>query len=83
MYRHLACLFPRLRPGACCAYVVGDQMSYFRIPIRTAHLLADVAVKAGYEVEGIELWRTRRSTTTKLDLEENVLIIRRPIAPGR
>ena len=29
MYRHLATLFPKLRPGARCAYVVGDQMSYF------------------------------------------------------
>jgi DNA modification methylase len=78
MYRHLAALLPKLRPGARCAYVVGDQMSYFRVHIRTAQLLADVAIKAGYEVEGIDLWRTRRSTTTKLDLEENVLILKRP-----
>ena len=78
MYRHLSVLLPKLRPGARCAYVVGDQMSYFRIHIRTAQLLADVAIKAGYEVEGIDLWRTRRSTTTGQDLEENVLILRRP-----
>jgi len=78
MYRHLSALLPKLRPGARCAYVVGDQMSYFRVHIRTAHLLADVAIKAGYEVEGIDLWRTRRSTTTGQDLEENVLILRRP-----
>ena len=78
MYRHLASLLPRLHPGSRCAYVVGDQMSYFRIHIRTAQLLADVAIKAGYKVEGIDLWRTRRSTTTRQDLEENVLILRRP-----
>jgi hypothetical protein len=53
-------------------------MSYFRVHIRTAKLLADVAIKAGYKVEGINLWRTRRSTTTGLDLEENVLILKRP-----
>jgi DNA modification methylase len=82
MYRHLSALWPKLRPGARCAYVVGDQMSYFRVHIRTAQLLADVALKAGYEVEGIELWRTRRSTTTRLDLEENVLVLRRPEAGG-
>jgi len=82
MYRHLSALLPRLRPGARCAYVVGDQMSFFRIHIRTAHLLADVAIKAGYAIEGIELWRTRRSTTTGLDLEENVLILRKPISHG-
>jgi hypothetical protein len=81
MYRHFMALRSKLRPGARCAYVVGDQMSYFRVHIRTAQLLADVAIKAGYEVEGIDLWRTRRSTTTRQDLEENVLILRRPI-PG-
>ncbi|MBI1801314.1 MAG: hypothetical protein HYR71_06770, partial [Chloroflexi bacterium] len=48
MYRHFAALRPHLRAGARLAYVVGDQMSYFRVPIRTAQLLADVAVKAGY-----------------------------------
>jgi hypothetical protein len=78
MFRHFAALLPRLRPGARCAYVVGDQMSFFRVHIRTAHLLADIALRAGYLVEGIELWRTRRSTTTGLDLEENVLILKAP-----
>jgi DNA modification methylase len=78
MYRHLASLLPRLRPGGKCAYVVGDQMSYFRIHIPTAHLLADVALKAGYRVEGIETWRNRFSTVTKQYIEENVLILKRP-----
>jgi hypothetical protein len=78
MFRHLKSLYPFLLPGARCAYVVGDQMSFFRIHIKTAELLADVALKAGYEVEGIELWRTRRATATGADLEENVLILRRP-----
>jgi len=78
MYRHLKALWPHLRAGARLAYVVGDQMSYFRIPIYTASLLADVAMKAGYQVEGIELWRTRRATATKMDLEEHVLILKRP-----
>ncbi|WP_287158069.1 hypothetical protein [Chloroflexus sp.] len=78
MYRHLAALFPKLRPGARCAYVVGDQMSFFRVHIRTAHLLADVAHSVGYEVEGIELWRTRRATVTRQNLAEHVLILRKP-----
>lgn len=79
MYRHLMQLHQYLRPGARCAYVVGDQRSFFRILIPTAKLLADVALKAGYEVEGIENWRNRFSTVTKTDIEENVLIIRKPI----
>ena len=78
MFRHLNQLYPRLRPGGRCAYVVGDQMSFFRILIPTAELLAEVALKAGYHVEGIETWRTRFSTTTKQNIAENVLILRKP-----
>ena len=78
MYRHLEQLYPRLRPGGKCAYVVGDQMSFFRILIPTAQLLADVATRIGYKVEGIETWRNRFSTTTKQQIEENVLILRKP-----
>lgn len=78
MYRHLASLLPHLRPGARCAYVVGDQQSFFRVHIPTAHLLADVALKAGYEVEGIETWRNRFATATKKHIDENTLILRKP-----
>ena len=78
MYRHLETLLPRMRQDGYCAYVVGDQMSFFRVHIKTANLLADVATKVGFRVEGIELWRTRRSTVTGVDLEENVLILKRP-----
>jgi len=78
MFRHFQCLLPKMKHGAKCAYVVGDQMSYFRIHIRTAHLLAECAKKAGFHIEGIALWRTRRSTVTGVDLEENVLLLKRP-----
>lgn len=78
MYRHLEQLYPRLRKGGKCAYVVGDQMSFFRILIPTARLLADVATKVGYKVEGIETWRNRFSTATKQQIEENVLILSKP-----
>jgi len=78
MWRHLAALMERLRPGARCAYLVGDQMSFFRIHIATARVLADIATRLGYFVEGISLWRTRRATATGENLEENVLILRKP-----
>lgn len=76
MKRHLAALQPVLRPGARLAYVVGDQASYLRVMIRTGELLADIARSIGYEVEGIDLFRTRFSTATKTDLREEVLILR-------
>lgn len=78
MARHLAELRPCLRPGARLAYVVGDQASYFRIMIRTGQLLADIAQSLGYEVESIDLFRTRLSTATREQMREEVVVLRWP-----
>jgi hypothetical protein len=64
MARHLADLRVILRPGAQLAYVVGDQASYLRVMIRTGQLLADIAGSLGYEVVGLDLFRTRLATAT-------------------
>jgi len=76
MARHLEELKPALRLGAKLAYVVGDQASYFKIPIRTAEILREIAHHAGYEVIRIDLFRTRFSTATKEQLREEVLILK-------
>ena len=78
MLRHLIDLRPLLRPGAQLAYVVGDQASYLRVMIRTGQLLADLAKSVGYEVVGIDLFRTRLATATKEQLREEVVILRWP-----
>lgn len=78
MARHLSELRTVLRPGARLAYVVGDQASYLRVMIRTGHLLANIAESLGYEVTGIDLFRTRLSTVTKEHLREEVLLLRWP-----
>lgn len=78
MMRHLMDVRPVLRPGAHLAYVVGDQASYLRVMIRTGQLLADLAKSAGYEVVGIDLFRTRLATATREQLREEVLILRWP-----
>ncbi len=78
MARHLAELRPALRPGAQLAYVVGDQASFFQILIRTGQLLAEVAEVQGYEVVGIDLFRTRAATATRDELREEVLLLRNP-----
>lgn len=78
MARHLAELRVALRPGARLAYVVGDQASYLRVMIRTGQLLADIARPLGYEVEGIDLFRTRLATATKEQLREEVVVLRWP-----
>ena len=78
MARHLADLRAVLCPGAQLAYVVGDQASYFRILIRTGQHLAAIAQSLGYELVGIDLFRTRFSTTTKAELREEVVVLRWP-----
>jgi len=78
MARHLAGLRPALRPGAQLAYVVGDQASYLRVMIRTGKLLADIAESLGYEVVGIDLFRTRLATATREQLREEVVLLRWP-----
>jgi hypothetical protein len=78
MTRHLSDLRTILRPGAHLAYVVGDQASYLRVMIRTGQLLADIAQSLGYELVGIDLFRTRLATATKEQLREEVVVLRWP-----
>jgi hypothetical protein len=40
--------------------------------------LADLAERLGYEVEGIDLFRTRFATATQSDLREEVVVLRWP-----
>ena len=75
MYRHFKTLKPFLAPNCKLAYVVGDQMSFFRVHIPTAELLAEIADSLGYKVNDIELWRTRAATATKMQIDENILIL--------
>lgn len=76
MARHLAGLRPALRRDALLAYVVGDQASYLRVMIPTGQILADIARSLGYEVESIDLFRTRLATATKQQLREEVVVLR-------
>jgi hypothetical protein len=78
MTRHLSQLRGALRPGAQLAFIVGDQASYLRIMIRTGHLLAGIADSLGYEVMGIDLFRTRLATATREQLREEVVLLKWP-----
>ena len=75
MARHLADLRPFLKPGAYLGYVVGDQASYLRVMIRTGELLAEIAESLGYQVVGIDLFRTRLATATGERMREEVVVL--------
>lgn len=74
--KHLIELKPWLKSGAYLAYVVGDQASFLRVMIKTGEIIAEIAQSLGYEVIRIDLFRTRFSTATKSNLNEEVVILR-------
>lgn len=76
--RHLLGLTKVLKPGAKLAYVVGDQASYLRVMIRTGQILAEIAERQGYQVERIDLFRTRFATATQNELREEVVVLKWP-----
>lgn len=78
MAQHLAQLRNILRPQAQLAYVVGDQASYLQVMIKTGELLADIAQDLGYEVQRIDLFRTRFATATQSNLREEVVVLKWP-----
>ena len=77
MAKHLKQIKYYLKPNALLAYVVGDQYSYFKIPIKTGSLLSEIADNLGYETIKIDLFRTRVATATKKMINEEVLILRK------
>ena len=77
MARHFDALHAKLKRGARCGYVVGDQLSFLLVPIPTAKLLGDIAESHGFRLEGIDLWRTRLATKSGTRVREEVMILRR------
>lgn len=78
MYRVLQQLERVMPVGGKLAIVVGDQMSYFQVPIRTAQLLSSIACRAlRFRELETRLWRTRLATSTRRNVEEHILILER------
>jgi DNA modification methylase len=75
MTRHLESLKPFLKQGAMLGYVVGDQASFLQVSIPTGKILADIAVQLGYTLVSIDPFRTRFSTATKMNLNEEVVVL--------
>jgi DNA modification methylase len=78
MVRQLASLRTILKPGAMLGYVVGDQASYLQVMIHTGEILGELAQELGYEVCRLDLFRERFATATRMQIREEVLVLRWP-----
>ncbi len=75
---HLMEMKKLMKPGGILGYVVGDQTSFFRVPIRTGMLLGIVAEDVGLEVVRIDLFRERDATVLGTKIREEVVILKNP-----
>jgi DNA modification methylase len=74
--RHLESLKSKLKKGAKLGYVVGDQASYLQVYIPTGKIIANIAEKLGYKIIGIDPFRTRYATSTKREMNEEVVLLK-------
>jgi hypothetical protein len=58
-------LSKNLNQGATVGFVVGNSV-YGGVPIATDILLAEIAIKLGYQLEGIESYRTLTPSSQQL-----------------
>jgi len=84
----LANLADALRPGAPCAWLVGDSAPY-GVHIDTPELIGELAVHLGFRVEADILLRhrgrrwTTAGTRHQVELSERLLLFRRTARPAR
>jgi DNA modification methylase len=76
MYLSLESFKEVLRPGSYALLVVGDQ-TYKQIVIPVGQILIEIASDLGYKAIGLELLRIRRSTTHRIPLREEIVILKR------
>jgi len=74
MRRHFRALYKKALPGAKLAYVVGDQLSFLMVPVRTAAFLSEVAEAEGFRTRAIELWRERIGTKIRNSASKEKLV---------
>ncbi len=86
MYEHFKALGRVLRPGGYAAYVVGDQSSFFAVPIPTARILANIAeqCEGGLEMASMEPIRQLRGTrgNVRWSNSEWLIILRKRLRKG-
>jgi DNA modification methylase len=83
MYRVFEDSWKVLKPGAKFSLLVSDSHAFKMVHIKTAELLEEVAMKAGFVNCRIDLWQYKISTSHKYKLLENILTIEKPSVCGK
>lgn len=64
-----------LKKGGSFSLLVSDSHAFKMTHIKTAEILGEVAIKAGFRKAEIELWQNKVSTSHKYNLHENILTV--------
>ena len=75
MYNNFKTALAILKKNGKYALLVSDSHAFKMTHIKTAEILKEVAMKAGFSKGEIELWQNKISTSHKYDLHENILIV--------
>ena len=75
MYNNFKTAHKVLKDGGKYSLLVSDSHAFKMTHIKTAEILGEVAIKAGFKKAEIELWQNKVSTSHKYDLHENILIV--------
>lgn len=77
MFEHFRAAGRLLRSKGYAAYVIGDQSSFFAVPIPTARIVADIATKcgSGLELVGMEPIRKFRGTRGRVSWQNSEWLI--------
>ena len=77
MYKVFVSAKKVLKKGGKFSLLVSDSHAFKMVHIKTADILAEVALKAGFGEFEIDLWQHKTSTSHKYDLNENILTIKK------
>jgi hypothetical protein len=76
IYRMLCAVKKHMRRGGRYLIVTGDS-AHGGIPVPVTRITGELGVTAGWELEGIKVQRTRRSSSHQYGLDESIIILRR------
>lgn len=75
MYKTFESSYKVLKYGGKFSLLVSDSHAFKMTHIKTAEILGEIAVKAGFSTVDIELWQNKISSSHKYFIQENILTL--------